>query len=223
MKKDLRECMEEAVKHGLYGSVEEIYEVLFGTKDGPDEQTKTTIHKVLSEQIISAKYGALLKMSGVYSLRNHFGVNALVVVRGPVRLGAVVGPGGKTAEFRIQMRTRGWVQFISNDKVLPQHAPLSLLLYRLNRGVSKKNKLTVRQLRDATEAAVRTCLVPEDWIRTDFPAKLDGLPDEVRDLLGPTIYGEGDVPTAEKEVSRAVPVVDGKENSSVGGEAPGEL
>lgn len=157
----LNDLIAEAVHAGLYGSNEEAAKALLADVQPEieklDDFDRTIACQSLQQQLSDLQFSALLNMEGfVYLPKLRSKVTKLdlvMLVNGPKRRGALVGPRGRTANFSIQSQNTGlekrWLYFPSpRTKSIPD-TEIKYLASSLRTSVTK--------LKDAAEFAARSC------------------------------------------------------------------
>lgn len=167
----LTDLIAEAVHAGLYRSTEEATEALLADvqpeMEKLDDFDRTIACQSLQQQLSDVQFRALLDMEGfVYLPKLSSKVTKLdlvMLVNGPKRRGALIGPRGRTANFAIQNQNAGmekrWLYFPSpRTKSLPD-TEIKYLASSL--------RTSVTRLKDAAEFAARSCFEIKDtpWVR----------------------------------------------------------
>lgn len=189
----LNDLIAEAVNAGLYRSAKEAAEDLLADVQPKieklDDFDRTIACQSLQQQLADVQFNALLGMEGfIYLPKLNDKVAKLdlvMLLNGPKRRGALVGPRGRTANFSVQNQKVGvekrWLYFPSPKIKSTLDTEIKCLASSL--------KTSVTRLKNAAEYAARSCFGIKDtpWIRFN-EANIETLDRRITDKIKLTAF-----------------------------------
>lgn len=167
--------LKKAVSCGLYENEEAVLrDVLPSPEEDIDDFTRIAATQNLNQQIEGLCYNQLLAKRQVILISRigprFKGVDVVMVVNGPKRNGALVGPKGRTAEFKIRREKKWWVHFVGHKSKAPLPASASSMAHILN--------IKADRMRRAIEAAARSCPSDAPWVEVALPVDINLVEDK---------------------------------------------
>lgn len=196
-KREKQECstdeldglLQQSVDAGLYKSVEEAADfVLSDSKPKTaelDDFDRTVACQSLQQQLADIQFNALLKMEGIAYLPmmkdDTANIDAVMLVNGPKKRGALIGPAGRRADFTIRRYTRRWIIFPGPKSKQVQESEIKRLAQLL--------RTSVTRVKNAAEFAARSCFPTANspWIPFGSTS-MDKLNQKITSKLRNTAY-----------------------------------